>query len=161
MNKLGVCIFCISLLAFRCYCQMASFSPRPHIIVYKTRKDFSDRVPVVISSDGNKLTSYPDPVDIRAVGLVAKPVRLNKGFLLSTYGIGLRTRFLKLTFEKFGKLERTPGSQELLEQTDRNYPFLEICDCGTTNRNKDSLIVKINEWIDHDLLKEKCKILKQ
>ena len=38
---------------------------RPHLIVYKTKVDYNNFVPIILSEDKTEIISYPDPIDVK------------------------------------------------------------------------------------------------
>ena len=40
----------------------------PPVIVYKTRNDYFDKVPVILSEDKTRIVSFPDPLDLKING---------------------------------------------------------------------------------------------
>src|SRR5690349_20578128 len=58
------------------------FTAGPPTLVYKTRKDYANHVPVLLSGDKTKIVSYPDPKDFSNPGKYPLPIVLKKGYLL-------------------------------------------------------------------------------
>src|ERR1044071_4992028 len=75
------------------------FTPGPPAIVYKTKADYSNYVPVILSEDKSKIVSYPDPKDVQS----AAPVKLKNGYLLDNRGINKNVAFLRWTYEEYKK----------------------------------------------------------
>lgn len=137
-------------------------SPQPydaamaHVIIYKTKKDYSNHVPVVLSDDKTQIISYPHPGDLVSGGQLAKPTPLHMGYLLDNRGIHKNVAFLKYTYAEYTKLKEVPTLQELQQSIIDKDPLTELWDCGKKATFTD-LQVQINEWIDQDLLKVKCR----
>ena len=64
---------------------LASEAAMPHVIVYKTSKDYSRNVPVVLDDSRSVIVSYPAPTDVTPS--VFLPVSLDKGYWLDRKGI--------------------------------------------------------------------------
>lgn len=108
----------------------------PHVIIYKTKADYSDLVPVTMNSARTKIVSYPATSDIRPS---AKPLALADGWLLDRRGIGPNTVFTDYTYEEYSSLEKTPTASELMEHIVEKYPLLDLRDCGTDRLSPDQL----------------------
>ena len=129
---------------------------RPHVIIYKTKKDYKKYVPVQLSADKKNITSYPDPTDITNA---ARPVALHRGYVLDKRGVGLNTAFLKLRYEEYAGLRFAPSTEELYKLIQDKDPMVELCDCGVADPNKNS-IKALNALIDKRQLRKQCKVLK-
>lgn len=64
------------------------------VIVYKTKSDYFNLVPVVLSDDKSKIISYPSPTDINSSLL---PTKLKNGYLIDNKGIQPNVAFLSFT----------------------------------------------------------------
>ena len=93
----------------------------PKAVVYKTTKDFFYNVPVMLSSNGTGLASYPDPADIVESQL---PVRLADGYLLDRRGIGPKVAFTSYTYEQYHALGFVPGEDTLMKSIIDKYPLV-------------------------------------
>ena len=123
----------------------------PQVIIYKTKADYFNNVPVTLSDDKSKIVSYPGIKDIFYKGDLAYPTKLNNGFLLDNRGIDNNTAFLKYTYEQYSKLEATPTSDELLANILDKDPIAEIYNCGSKYDYKD-LVTELNKAIDDNNL---------
>ena len=139
------------------YAQKAGITG-PHLIVYKTNKNFNNHVPVSLSEDKLKLVSYPDPKTIRLGGKKILPSKLHKGFLLDNRGIGQNVAFLKLTYEEYVKLSAVPTTEELYNMIISKDPLTILCDCGLRSKFKNP-VEDINSIIDSNKLFTNCKVL--
>ena len=108
-------------------------------IVYKTTGDFQDYVPVTMNPEKTEILSYPAPSDLFYKGKLAKPTRLNKGYLLDNRGINENTVFLNYTYEEYSRMQQTPSSEEMKKNIKEKYPILEIIDCGNRYQYKDEV----------------------
>jgi hypothetical protein len=131
----------------------------PHVLVYKTRSDYSRLVPVQLSGDKTKIVSYPGPGDIKTGGAYALPVLLHKGYLLDRRGIGTNSAFLKYSYEEYGNLKDLPPTDTLYTLVIDKDPLTQLYDCGIRNDDKNS-IAQLNKWIDKKQLRSKCTRMK-
>jgi len=130
----------------------------PPCIIYKTRSDYSKNVPLILSEDKSKITSYPDIRDVYSHGVLAYPDQLADGFLLDNRGIGPNVAFLKYTYTDYQKMTRTPSTEELWNQILDKDPLLEMYQCGTRSQYPDP-VKALNQIISGGKLKD-CKKLK-
>ena len=108
----------------------------PHVLIYKTKADYSDLVPVTMNPERTQIVSYPAKTDIRPS---AKPLPLADGWYLDRRGIGPNTVFTDYTYEEYSSLEKTPTVSQLMEHIIEKYPLLELRDCGTQSLSPDQL----------------------
>lgn len=135
------------------------FTPGPPTMVYKTKKDYQNNVPIILSDDGNQIVSYPDPKDLGIAEDYSTPLMLEKGYLLDNRGINLKVAFLKLTYKEYAALDSTPSLTQLNEWIIDKDPLVELCDCG--NRQKfNEPEAQLNKLIKDKALRKKCKVLK-
>lgn len=130
-----------------------------HVFIYKTRKDYSNNVPVVLSDDKTRIISYPHPSDLISGDKMATPTALHRGYLLDNRGIQKNAAFLKYTYDEYTKLKEAPSLEELQNSIIDNDPLTELWDCGA-RATFANLQEELNKWIDQGLLKEKCKRIK-
>jgi hypothetical protein len=102
----------------------------PPTIIYKTKKDYSKNVPVMLSSDKSRIVSYPAVSDIGANGNYTYPDILIKNYLLDNRGIGPDVAFLSLTYEEYGRLKEIPPLAELYKMIIDKDPLTEMYNCG-------------------------------
>lgn len=133
-------------------------SAGPPLIIYKTRQDYTQNVPVILSEDRKKVVSFPDVKDVYVNGTVAYPTLLHRGYLLDVRGIGPGVAFLKLTYEEYRKLGKTPSADELMNLVMDKDPLTEMFRCGTKYQYQD-LEGDLNRMIDRDDF-SKCVKLK-
>ena len=97
---------------------------RPAAVVYRTARDYTNNVPVTMNANRTRITSYPDPADLR--NAEQKPLPLGHGYLLDRRGITPNTVFLDYTYEQYAALPEAPNRATLMAHiTDRN-PFTEM-----------------------------------
>jgi hypothetical protein len=107
----------------------ATYMARPPVLIYKTKEDFNDKVPIMLSADGKSIVSYPDIRDVYFGGELAYPTALANGYLLDNRGIGLNVAFMDYTYEQYSKLEQTPTPEELIKHIIEKDPLLELFSC--------------------------------
>ena len=103
----------------------------PPVIIYKTRVDYFQHVPVGLSADKSRIVSYPAISDIYINGGYALPIQLAGGFLLDQRGIDVNSAFLDFTYAAYGALTGTPTAEELKKYVLDEDPFIEmyVCRC--------------------------------
>lgn len=109
----------------------------PPVIVYKTKADYSQHVPIILSADKKELISYPAPGDLYYKGELAIPYALGHGYLLDRRGINENAVFIALTYEAYSQLEQAPRVAELMDMIIDMDPFLEIYHCGMPHQYKE------------------------
>ncbi|HET8572937.1 MAG TPA: hypothetical protein VFL76_03615 [Edaphocola sp.] len=124
----------------------------PAVIVYKTRNNYNDLVPVELSADKTRILSYPDPKDVRSR---PGPTVLDNGYLLDHRGIGKNVAFLKITYEAYAKLTETPPLDSLQAWILDKNPLLEIYDCGRRYHDT-NLKAELNTLIQSGQLRQTC-----
>ena len=119
----------------------------PPVIVYKTKKDYYNNVPVTLSEDKSRITSFPAQSDIRINGQYPYPTRLNDGYLLDNRGINKNTAFLRFTYEDYYIMDNIPTADRLMNYIIDDDPFMEIYECGKKS-NYDNLTEMLNRKIE-------------
>ncbi len=127
----------------------------PPVIIYKTKKDYYENVPLVLTDDGKEITSYPSPRDIYYKGKLAYPDRLSDDFLLDNRGIDKNVAFLDYTYEEYAKLETTPSVGILKKHIIDKDPIVAMYKCGSRS-NYNNIIEELNKIIESDDL-ENCE----
>ncbi len=135
------------------------FSPGPSVLVYKTKANYNNLVPVILSDDKTEIVSYPHPKDLLKGSEYSIPFVLNEGYLLDNRGIGKNVAFLKMSYEEYSNLKNIPSIKELHEIILDDDPLTELCDCGAktgfTNEGK-----QLNKLIEDKKLRTICKVIK-
>ena len=131
----------------------------PHQLVYKTKADYRNLVPVELSDDKSKIISYPDPHDVKAGGGRLLPTKLHKGYLLDNRGIGANTAFINMTLQKYAALPAAPAPSELFSMIVDKDPIVALCDCGKKSAFKNPAD-DINKLIDSRKLLKSCTVIK-
>lgn len=129
-------------------------APYPPVMIYKTKRDRKENVPVILSDDRSSIVSYPSTGDVYYKGELAYPVELASGYLLDQRGINARVAFLDYTYEEYSRLEATPLPEILVSHIIDKDPLIELYSCKCA---RDTTV--INEMIREGNWKE-CKRLK-
>lgn len=135
------------------------YTPGPAAMVYKTKNDYNNLVPVLLSDDKSEIVSYPHPTDLLTDSGYAVPATLNSGYLLDNRGIGKNVAFLKLTYEEYSKLQNPPSLKELYNYILDKDPLVELCNCGNKKAFKD-IEKQLNDLIDRKELRTTCKVIR-
>lgn len=126
-------------------------------LVYKTRADYFNRVPVGMNAEKNRIVSYPDPTDLYDETTLFLPTRLKNGYLLDNRGIGTNVAFLRYTYETYRALSKVPALSQLMDSLlDRN-PLTELWDCGPRSLYKKE-VEELNTLIDRGFPSSKALI---
>ncbi|KAA5543397.1 hypothetical protein [Adhaeribacter rhizoryzae] len=127
------------------------FTAGPPTIVYKTKRDYSDKVAVIFNAEKTAIVAYPHPQDIAKKGNRVKPTVLAQGYLLDNQGLNENAAFTQYTFEEYAALAKAPTLAELKASIIDKEPFTELCHCG--NRNQfTSLEQDLNQLITRRLV---------
>ncbi|MBR6757578.1 MAG: hypothetical protein IKM35_03800 [Bacteroidaceae bacterium] len=94
----------------------------PRVIVYKTKADYSNHVPVNMNDNKSEIASYPDPVDVKPV---KHPTQLQDGYLLDNFGIGRNVAYLDYTYEEYAALPQVPDMATLMQHIIELNPLTE------------------------------------
>lgn len=122
----------------------------PHVIIYKTTRDYSQNVPVIMDAACERIVSYPDPADLRGN---CRPQPLEGGFLLDNRGIGETVAFLSYTYDEYAAMPSAPSMDDLLKHIVDRHPLERIVDCGNRSAFKGNLVDAVNEYIKANGLK--------
>lgn len=122
----------------------------PQVMVYKTKADYFNKVPVLLSEDHQSILSYPDPKDLLQNGQLLLPTRLAEGYLLDNKGIGVHTAFLDLSYREYAALISAPKPTDLWERIIDKDPFTELYECGPRSGYK-------RAWALNKLIKSNFK----
>lgn len=136
-----------------------SLISEPPVLVYKTKRNYNNLVPILLSDDGKTIISYPHPKDLIVGSGYPLPTILNDGYLIDNRGIGRNVAFLNISYEEYSKLENVPSIEELYKLIIDKEPLLELCNCGTKT-NFTNIEKEINYMILNNKLKTICKLIK-
>ncbi len=135
------------------------FVTGPQVLVYKTRTDLADKVPIILSADGSSVVSYPAPNDVKGPNGLATPTALHKDYLLDNRGIGENVAFISLSYSDYAALSEAPSPDTLLAMVIDKAPLTELCDCGTRKAFTD-LTGQLDQLIDAGKLRSVCKVIR-
>lgn len=107
----------------------------PKAIIYKTTRDYSDQVAVIMDANKKSIVGYPAPSDIQ--GSQKKPTNLGDGYWLDNQGINKNAAFLSYTFEEYGALKEAPTLDTLKAHIMNKNPIVEMWNCGYLNQYHD------------------------
>lgn len=123
----------------------------PLVIVYKTTKDYSNLVPVIMNDDRTKILSYPDPIDLISDGKLTIPTTLSQGYLLDNRGINENVVFLSYTYEAYSRLTEVPTMAELILSIVDKYPLSALIYCAPRSECQNDTN-KLNTLIDNGFI---------
>jgi hypothetical protein len=123
----------------------------PQAIIYSTRADYSVNVPVMLTPDKKEIASYPDIRDVVVGSKLTLPTRLHKGFWLDNRGISTDVAFIRLTYEEYAALPKTPTADELMKIILDKDPVVEMYACGPRGKFTD-ITEELNQAIDQGKL---------
>ncbi len=129
----------------------------PPVIIYKTKNDYFEKVPVILSEDKTRIVSFPDPRDLKINGEFAYPTKLEKGYLLDNRGIGPNAAFLRFSYEEYCTMDNVPSAERLFDYIIDKHPFIEIYQCGNRGNYKE-IVDELNHIISTGKVKD-CKNL--
>jgi hypothetical protein len=129
--------------------------PQQGYMVYKTKGDYYNLVPVQLTEDKTGIVSYPAVSDLRRGGEFTYPIKLADGYLLDRRGIGPNTAFLELSYESFFEIGGAPPTSDLKGLVHDDDPFLELYSCLT--RIEESAVIEyVNGLIQSGELSNQC-----
>ena len=125
-----------------------------NVVVYKTKKDFSGKVPILLNKTKDTVIGYPSPSDFSGniTGLNSK--KLENGFLLDLVGVNVNTVFTFYNIKDYRSSE-TPSLKSFYENIVELDPFTEMYYCKT-----DFDEVKLNTIIRNNYLSDSCRRIK-
>lgn len=145
--------FCVACTSQK---QISSANMTQSTLVYKTKTNYNNLVPILLSDDKTEIVMYPAPTDVYYQGKLALPTQLKQGYLLDNRGIGKNVAFIKLTYKEYSKLKKAPSLKELYTMIVDKEPLLEIYNCGN-RENFSNLIEQLNQIIEEGKLTEYTK----
>lgn len=146
--------FVVSILTLSvCSSANAQEIPAPKVVIYKTRGNYKNLVPVTLSDDRSRIVSYPGIEDLKQG---QEPSKLGKGYLLDNGGrINKGVAFLKLTYDEYRNLKEVPSLKEMFTMLEDKEPLLELYDCNSNVG--DISVKKLRKLIRKHKLQESCK----
>ena len=103
--------------------------------VYKTKIDYSEYVPVQLSTDRSQITSAPGFIE-------GRPIKLINGYYLGGT-MGLYTGYLSMTIEEYNNNEYPPSLDTISKLIMEKDPFIEYYES-----KKSSALIDENTGID-------------
>lgn len=155
--KLG--LTCIALVALTQNVVAQSFVTGPQAIVYKTKKNYRNLVPVMLSDDKSQIVSYPAPSDLKTEDGLATPAKLSKNYWLDNRGIGKNVAFLSMTYKEYAELKEVPSTTAMYQMIVDKDPLVSLCECGLRSQYKNP-VKELNKLIKKKKLKTKCTTVK-
>jgi hypothetical protein len=126
------------------------------VIVYKTKRDYFDFVPVGLNNQKDEIISYPHPKDIKIGEDYALPIKLKNNYLLDRRGIGIYTVFTYYRYKEYAVRTSPPNLETLMEFIQDKNPFTEIWLCGQV-QDYSNIVKELNKMIKNNSLKSKCR----
>ncbi len=126
---------------------LIDFTTPPFVIIYKTKKDYYDNVPVTLNDEKTAIVSYPSVKDIFFNGKLALPEKLHDKYLLDKRGINRNVAFLNITYEDYSKLSSIPSLNEMMQMIIDKDPLIEMYNCGSRYQYKFP-VIDLNRVID-------------
>lgn len=152
MNKLLFLVYTIIIAGCANQKQITSDRTMANepFIVYKTKSNYNQNVPVILNDTKTVIVSYPAPSDLKLANELRLPTELSKGYLLDNKGIGINVAFTSYTYEEYATLDVAPSIDQLMNRIIDKDPLVELYDC------KDHLAIKhdlkkVNKLVKSDL----------
>lgn len=105
------------------------------IIIYKTKGDYRNLVPITLSADKKHVIARPAPGDLMLGDGFATPIELADGYLLDRRGVGPGTAFIEYTYKHYFAIKGIPTEEDLLRRIVDSDPFTEIYRCDRSQCN--------------------------
>jgi hypothetical protein len=125
----------------------------PPVVVYKTRDNYFNKVPVTLSADGKTIVAYPAQTDLMREGKFSYPTLLDEEYLLDNRGITPNTAFLRFSYEDYYNMDNVPDARRLMNYILDDDPFTEFYQLEPMGNNID-LVEKINQMISEKKLQK-------
>lgn len=157
MKKVSILIFCVFgiFMGFSIIKTPVSNKENqmgePPLVIYKTKKNYTKNVAIILSEDKTEIVSYPDPKDVVIKGNYCYPTPLKKCFLLDNRGINKNVAFLSITYEEYAKLKTSPSIDEMKKMIIDKDPLTKMYICGNRYQYK-NLTEELNQ-----IIKKRCK----
>ena len=119
-------------------------------IIYKTKADYNNLVPVILNDAKTMIVSYPGPDDLMNGDELRTPTQLYDNYLLDNRGIGLNVAFTSYTYQAYCSLEQTPSLDDLMNSIVEKDPLLEFYNCSVHLKIKHD-VEKVNKLVKNDL----------
>ena len=109
--------------------------------VYKTKKDYSNNISVLVSPDGKSILAYPGPSD----AAIQRPRQLANGYYLK-WMVGYS--FTDITFDQYLDPNNHYTPADLLNHVIDNDPFTELyqcCNCSSRDTASLNNLIRNNQ----------------
>ncbi len=156
INNKIICFIGLPLLAILfVHCSSApKESNNPHIqkgitkrvIIYKTKFNYYNFVPVTMNKEKTEIMSYPAKEDLVLDSMFTLPIPLEGAFMLDKRGINSQSAFLNLPYLEYYLMKEIPRVDSLMTMIKDSDPFEEIYDCGSATDYSD-LVKELNQKI--------------
>ena len=131
--------------------------PLPPCLVYKTKQDYFNKVPVVLSPDRTRIVSFPDPADLRLSDGYPYPVKLDSGYLLDRRGISPFVAFLAISYDEYAAFTTAPTVNYLAGRILDDDPLKEMYECAV-NYNDSDVVSSLNRLIGESKLRTQKRL---
>ena len=153
MNKLLILIIALSF--FSCSSQQKAtktneLMANEPFIIYKTKANYDNLVPVILNEDKTVIVSYPAPSDLKMADGLRIPTKLANGYLLDNKGIGKNVAFTSFTYDEYAAKSEAPTINQLMNSIVDKDPLLELYNCKDYINIKHNL-KKVNKLVKTDL----------
>lgn len=107
------------------------------VIIYKTRFNYYNFVPVTMNKEKTEIMSYPAKEDLLLDSMFTLPIPLESGFMLDKRGINAQSAFLNMPYLEYYQMKEIPRVDSLFNMIKDADPFEEIYDCGAATDYSD------------------------
>lgn len=132
MNKLIflICLYVLSACASQRKLEHVNQpSANEPFIIYKTKADYSNLVPIILNDARDAIVSFPAPSDLKIDNALRIPTKLHDGYLLDNKGIGKNVAFTTYTYQQYAERSAAPSVDDLMKHIKDKDPLLELYDC--------------------------------
>jgi hypothetical protein len=105
-------------------------STGPDAVIYQTKANYNNLVPVILNDEKTQIVSFPAPGDLKYKGKLATPTILEGGYLLDNRGIDKNVAFLSITYEQYMNLAKAPSVDRLMHKIMDKDPLISMYNCG-------------------------------
>lgn len=116
----------------------------PNAVIYKTKMDYSQYVPVNLDATKSRIVSYPHPTDLTKN---STPLKLINDWWLDRRGITINSVFTSFTYDDYSKLSKAPNIRILQERIIDDDPFIAILQLPITAHEAATDTAKCNQII--------------
>jgi len=134
------------------------YSQSAVVLVYKTKADYTNKVPVLLNDEKTMIVSYPAPSDLFNEEYFFYPTALKSGYLLDNKGINKNVAFLNITYQEYIALKEPMTLSQMYDLIIDKAPLLELCNCGNKSAFN-NIELQINELIENEKIRKVCKTI--